>query len=95
MKNSKESREGPVIIYRGGGGLLVFRKVVGKKCDPPLQHDKKNYDRPPAKGEKNCDPPPIPFFYFHLIFFNKKNIFYVLYVFDDIFWLVFSSEGPS
>ena len=94
MKNSKESREGLVIIYRGGG-LLVFRKVVGKKCDPPLQRDKKNYDPPPAKGEKNCDPPSIPFFYFHLIFFNKNNIFYVLYVFDDIFWLVFSSEGPS
>ena len=66
---------GPVIIYRGGG-LLFFRKVVGKKYDPPLQHDKKNYDPPPAKSEKNCDPPPIPFFYFHLIFFNKNNIFY-------------------
>ena len=117
-------------LFTGGGGLLFFRKVVGKKYDPPLQHDKKNYDPPPAKSEKNCDPPPIPFFYFHLIFFNKNNIFYkkmcslqqlfcifwkswksaflhsqatkadhsqpfVLYVFDDIFWPVFSSEGPS
>ena len=62
------------IIYRGGG-LLSFRKVVEKKCDPPLQHDKKNYNPSPAKGEKNCNLPPYPFFYFHLIFFNKNNIF--------------------
>ena len=116
-------------LFTGGGGLLLFRKVVGKKYDPPLQHDKKNYDPPPAKGEKNCDSPPIPFFILP-IFFNKNNIFYkkmcslqqlfcifwkswkvvflhsqakeadhsqpfVLYVFDDIFWPVFSSEGPS
>ena len=63
-------------LFTGWGGLLFFRKVVGKKYDPPASTWQKKLWPSPAKSEKNCDPPPIPFFYFHLIFFNKNNIFY-------------------
>ena len=117
-------------LFTGGGRATIFSKSGWKKIWPSPSAWQKNYDPPPATGEKNCDPPPISFFYFHLIFFNKNNIFYkkmcslqqlfcifwkswkvvflhsqakeadhsqpfVLYVFDDIFWPVFSSEGPS
>ena len=117
-------------LFTGWGGLLFFRKVVGKKYDPPASTWQKKLWPSPGEEWKKLWPSPYPFFYFHLIFFNKNNIFYkkmcslqqlfcifwkswkavflhsqakeadhsqpfVLYVFDDIFWPVFSSEGPS
>ena len=40
-------------LFTGGEGYYFFEKWLKKK----------NYDPPPTKGEKNCDPPPIPFFF--------------------------------
>ena len=62
-------------LFPGGGGLLFFRKVVGKKYDPPLQHDKKIMTLPQQRVKKIVTLPLSLFFYFHLIFFNKNNIF--------------------
>ena len=51
-------------LFTGGGGLLFFRKVVEKKYDPPLQHDKKIMTLPQRRVKKIVTLPLSLFFIF-------------------------------
>ena len=62
-------------LFTGWGGLLFFRKVVGKKYDPPASTWQKKLWPSPGEEWKKLWPSPYLFFIF-ILFSLTKTIFF-------------------
>ena len=60
----------------GGEGYYFFEKWLEKNMTLPFNMTKKIMTLPRRRVKKIVTLPLSLFFYFHLIFFNKNNIFY-------------------
>ena len=63
-------------LFTGWGGLLFFRKVVGKKYDPPASTWQKKLWPSPGEEWKKIVTLPLSLFFIFILFSLTKTIFF-------------------